>query len=90
MDCGCPLEPPHGVPTIYVLSKNKKKIIFFHLNTIIFTVYKSLHNAWACLRNGFNLHFKLQQADNIRNVLYTIDIKELKSLIIESNFHRHK
>ena len=42
IDCGYSLEPPHllRVPTIYVLSKNKKKYQNFHLKIIIFTAVK--------------------------------------------------
>ena len=41
IDCGYSLEPPQFVPTIYVLSKNKKNIKFFHLKMIIFTAVKN-------------------------------------------------
>ena len=40
-DCGYSLEPPQCVPTIYVLSKNKKNIKIFHLKVISFTVFKN-------------------------------------------------
>ena len=39
------------VPTIYVLSKNKKNIFFFLLEIFIFIAIKSLYIAWACFRN---------------------------------------
>ena len=35
------------IPTIYVLSKNKKNITFFHLKITIFTAVKH----WRCVRN---------------------------------------
>ena len=49
IDFGYSLEPPHSlrrfshVPTIYVLSKNKKNIKNFHLKIIIFTAVKYCH-----------------------------------------------
>ena len=50
MDCGYSLEPPQGVPTIDVLSKNKKK---YHLKIIIFTALKNrniLHGRVCVMR----------------------------------------
>ena len=41
IDCGYSLEPPRqGVPTIYVLSKNKKNIKIFLMKFSIFTAQK--------------------------------------------------
>ena len=37
IDCGYSLEPPRRVPTIYVLSKNKKNIKIFLMTFSIFT-----------------------------------------------------
>ena len=39
------------VPTIYVLSKNKKNIKFFQRKTLNFQSSKNLYIAWASFRN---------------------------------------
>ena len=57
IDCGYLLEPPRrggsNVPTIYVLSKNKKNIKNFLLKTFNFyNLKKSLYITWACFRKG--------------------------------------
>ena len=51
IDCGYPLEPPRRVPTIYVMSENKKNINIFLLKNFIFRLKKSLFIALASFRN---------------------------------------
>ena len=53
IDCGYSLEPPQrGVPTIYVLSKNKKNIELFSAENVQFLkLKKSLFIAWTSFRN---------------------------------------
>ena len=54
IDCGYSLEPPRRVPTIYVLSKNKKNIKKFLMKFSIFaTEKKSIYIAWASFRNDW-------------------------------------
>ena len=54
IDCGYSLEPPRRrVPTIYILSKNKKNIIIFSAENFQFlNLKKSLFIAWEIFRNA--------------------------------------
>ena len=59
IDCGYSLElgmyKPRHVPTIYVLSKNKKNIKHFLLKIFIFLqLKKSSYVAWASFHNAVN------------------------------------
>ena len=59
IDCGYSLEPPHRVPTIYVLSRIKKNIrIFssenFHFLVVKFSIYLN-RRVFVMVR--VNLHF---------------------------------
>ena len=50
--CGYSLEPPQRVPTIYVLSKNKKNIRKIPNEILEFLQPKQfLFISWACFRN---------------------------------------
>ena len=52
IDCGYTLEPPHRVPTNYVLSKNKKKSYFLAEKFQFLKLKKSLFIAWASFLNA--------------------------------------
>ena len=65
IDCGYPLEPPHGglrVPTIYVLCRNMKNIRIFYLKILFFggkmfsTVY--LNRLVLIMGKYFHSHLK--------------------------------
>ena len=75
------------MPTIYVLSKNKKNIKKFHLKIIIFTALKycNILHGHVCVMSFSVLQLVLRENDLIAIPKEIGDLSRLRELLIQGN-----